>query len=254
LNAANSSSANNFGRLIQSKRIPVPRDDDRDDDDRDRGPRRRRDADDEDAPRKRREADDEDAPRKRRDADDDAPRKRRASDDDYDGGRVPLPNQLKIAGYLWVAFGILILLGGLYNLIVMYGPGGLRAGVGVAVGGGIGVALIALFGGAFIFVGVQSINGTARDTMGNGIGSLCFAAIELLIGFVALANFGFFFLLLIPLLAGAGLLVAGVLAIMARADYLDWKKAKKLSSGDSDAYFGKRKPKRKRDDEAEDDD
>ena len=224
------------GRLILIGRIPVPRDDDRDDDDRDRGPRkrrevpgddaprRRRDSDDEDGPRKRREADNEDAPRKRRADDDedaprkrrqpddedaprkrrqpddeDAPRKRRGDDDDYDSTRVPpYPNQLKIAGYLWMAFGILILANGLYSLAVIYG--GVRGGGGaIAVGGGLGVALIALFGGAFIHVGLQSINGTARDTMGNGIGSLVFAALQFGSAFWAMSQFGFHLLLLLQI-------------------------------------------------------
>jgi hypothetical protein len=254
-----------LGRLNLTGRIPVPRDEDRDDDDRDRGPRKRREAPDEDAPRKRREPDDEDSPRKRREPDDevaprkrrqsddeDAPRKRRADDDDYDSSRVPpYPNQLKIAGYLWMAFGILILANGLYTLAVVYGGVGGGRGA-VAVGGGIGVGLLTLFGAAFIHVGLQSITGTAKDTMGNGIGSLVFAALQFGSAFWAMSLVGFQLLLLVQILAGAGLLLAGVLALLARAEFLDWKKAKKLSPGNSDTYFGKRKSKPKREDEDDD--
>ena len=38
--------------------------------------------------------------------------------------------------------------------------------------------MIILVGGAFIYVGVQSVRGTAKDTLGNGIGSIVFAAFQ----------------------------------------------------------------------------
>src|SRR5260370_40664686 len=40
-----------------------------------------------------------------------------------------------------------------------------------------GGLLVALFGGGFIFVGVQTLTGAAKDTLGNGIGSIIFAAL-----------------------------------------------------------------------------
>jgi hypothetical protein len=87
--------------------------------------------------------------------------------------------------------------------------------------------------------------------MGNGIGSLVFAALELGHTFWLISLVGFQTILILPILAGVGLLAAGVMAIMARADYLDWKKSQK--PGTSDNYFNKRKPKRNREDNEDED-
>jgi hypothetical protein len=83
---------------------------------------------------------------------------------------------------------------------------------------------------------MQTVNGSARDTMGNGVGSLVFA----LVNFGAAALYFRDGLLLPGVLygiCGTGLLVAGLMAILARTDYLDWKAANKGRS--SDSYFGK---------------
>jgi hypothetical protein len=190
---------------------------DRDDDDRDERPRRR---------------DDGDRPHRRREHD---------ADRDRDHG-PPYPSQLTIAGYLWIAFGLLILVSGVYFFIQLQN---VPRGGAEAVGGTIGIILVALFGAIFIHVGIQSINGTARDTLGNGIGSLVLAMLQFG-GAALLFNHGLTLRASLNCLCGAGLLIAGVLAILARADYLDWKKHNK-GNRSSDAYFGK--GRRQRDEE-----
>lgn len=172
------------------------------------------------------------------DRDDDRPRRPRRRDDEDGRERlVPYPSMLRNAGYLWVIFGIIILVNGGINVMMTVGNAGADQGAKVA-GGTCGVLIVALLGGVFIHVGVQSINGTARDTMGNGIGSMIIGLLQAGGGVVSLQAE-----LLLPAVISfvgcAGLLAAGVMAILARADYLDWKKQNK-GAGGSNAYFGKR--------------
>jgi hypothetical protein len=165
--------------------------------------------------------------------------------DDYDEldeiefRRPPVPGTVRAAGVIWIVFGCLILLGAAANLVVSVGAAGAGAGPRAAAPGqppaGVGIcgALVnALFGAAFVFVGVQSFNGTARDTLGNGIGSI---GIGLLNGgcgalFVAagVAGGGAGAPLAVvvgaaSILGGLGLLAAGVLALVGRAGYRAYK-------------------------------
>ena len=50
--------------------------------------------------------------------------------------------------------------------------GGAPEATGRAISGACAMVFALLFGGGFVFVGVQSIRGTASDTLGNGIGSI----------------------------------------------------------------------------------
>lgn len=138
------------------------------------------------------------------------------------------PTTVTIAGIAWIIFGALILLNLLVLLLLMSGLAA-QGQAGAAVAGGVcGGLLLGLFGAAFIFVGVQSVRGTAHDTLGNGIGSIIFGllnlgsgALQVVGGQVIQAGIGF--------LAGAGLLTAGVLALVGRSDYKAWRKAQKAS-------------------------
>jgi hypothetical protein len=141
------------------------------------------------------------------------------------------PTTVAIAGIAWIIFGGINLL--LMLLLFMFsaaaggqaGAAGGQAGAAVAGGACAGLVL-GLFGAAFIFVGIQSVQGTARDTLGNGIGSIVFgfinfgsAAAQAAGGQVIPAGIGF--------LAGVGLLAAGILALVGRSDYKTWRKAQK---------------------------
>jgi hypothetical protein len=147
-------------------------------------------------------------------------------DDDFDDRRGPpvIPNQLRIAGYIWIIIGIIILINGVI-LLGIIGQGGDK---GVVVGGSCGVILIALFGGVFIHVGMQSNSGTARDTLGNGIGSILIGLLQAGSAIVYL-NAGHTFPAIVGFAGCAGLLIAGVFAIMARADYLEYRRYIKQS-------------------------
>jgi hypothetical protein len=113
-----------------------------------------------------------------------------------------------------------------------------------------GAILPFLFGVAFIVVGRQTIRGTARDTLGNAIGSLVLGIGPLVCGFGAIAsglavanvpvnvqgkdvadlkaNVGLLVVLgIVNILSGLGLMTAGALALIGRKDYRDWRRLQK---------------------------
>src|SRR5262249_9234566 len=102
--------------------------------------------------------------------------------DDYEeqepwrGGELPYPSVVRSAGVIWVVFGGLILLNALVNLGLTVGAQ--RANQGQAGAGVVPFVVGILFGAVFIHVGVQSIRGTAKDTLGNGIGSIIFGVLN----------------------------------------------------------------------------
>jgi hypothetical protein len=138
------------------------------------------------------------------------------------------------AGVIWIVFGSLVLLNFALTMLILlaFTPPELR---GPIMSGAVCVGLIvALFGGVFIHVGVQSISGTAKDTLGNGIGSIIFGALIGGLSLVALlgtaavrgGNVGGGVLqAAINLVVAAALLAAGVLALIGRDGYRAWRRA-----------------------------
>jgi hypothetical protein len=138
---------------------------------------------------------------------------------DRDFGAAPVyPVTVTLAGTVWILFGCLILI----NAAAV-----LALGLHENMAGGIGVVvLLSLFALAFLFVGVQSVRGTAPDTLGNGAGSIIFALLELGSG-VANLNAGQYLQAGVGLLLGLGLLAAGILALVGRGEYKAWRRAAK---------------------------
>jgi hypothetical protein len=151
------------------------------------------------------------------------------------------PAVVRAAGIIWIVIGcILVLNAGL--IVVQAGTaaaGAPRDAGPTAAGGACSAILVGLFAAAFIFVGVQSINGTARDTLGNAIGSLVFGVLNMGWG-VVVAGFGAMLsgrqgdmsvvaVLLggIGMVAGGALTVAGILALVGRGQYRAWRQAQK---------------------------
>jgi hypothetical protein len=135
------------------------------------------------------------------------------------------PGVVMAAGIIWIVFGSLILLNGAGALLL---GAAMSAGTGSggALGAGASIGVVAaLFGAAFLFVGVQSVRGTAPGTLGNGIGSIVFAVLQFG-GGVAQVVAGQPLLGAINFLGGCGLLAAGVLALIGRTDYMAWRKAR----------------------------
>ncbi len=160
----------------------------------------------------------------------------RESDEDYDDfeDSTPFPVTVTVAGIGWIVFGSLVLLNLLFLLAILGGLAGAEkpgAAAGFVAGATCIAAFVGLIGGAFIFVGIQSVRGTARDTLGNGIGSLVFGALNL--GRAALifgSGRGGYLEGGIALLVGLGLIGAGILALVGRAEYKAWRKAQKRRS------------------------
>src|SRR5579862_2628329 len=170
--------------------------------------------------------------------------------EETDAGRVPVfPTSVRIAGIVWIVFGSIIILNAIVSAGLTAGAGG--ANGANAAGGACGAIIPLLIGIAFIFVGQQTLRGTARDTLGNAIGSLVLGIGPLVCGFlaiiggVALANApakvpageaaniaaiepGVLMVLgVVNILSGFGLLTAGALALIGRAEYREWRRWKR---------------------------
>jgi hypothetical protein len=143
---------------------------------------------------------------------------------DYERG-PPYPGMVRAAGIIWIVFGGLILLNLGILLLMMFVLAQKGAAEAAMVGGVVGAVIVGLFGGVFIHVGVQSVAGTATDTLGNGIGSIIFALLNFA-GAVAQAGNGNVIAAVVSFLCGGGLLAAGILALIGRADYKAWRRAR----------------------------
>jgi uncharacterized membrane protein HdeD (DUF308 family) len=148
--------------------------------------------------------------------------------EEYEPAPRQLPATVLTAGIVWILIGGLILLNGLITVVLLMATAGApdapAEAKGILAGGSCTVLLIALFGAAFILVGVQTVKGTAKDTLGNSIGSLVFGALVIAGGIVNMAR-GEVIPAGIGILAAAGLIAAGVLALIGRADYRAWRQA-----------------------------
>lgn len=154
------------------------------------------------------------------------------SDDDLDvayGDEPPYPPLVTAAGWIWIAFGCIVLLNMVLIVLLSFAAGAGRGGAEGAstIGGGLCIAIVVgLFGAVFLHVGNQSVRGTARDTLGNGVGSMLFglfyfggAAAQTAIGQIVQAG--------VAGLGGVLLLTAGLLALIGRGQYKLWRKSQK---------------------------
>ena len=123
----------------------------------------------------------------------------------------PFPKSVATAGIIWIIVGTMVIV---MNCFGMTANSGAEAEASI-----LAAMLYAIFAAAFIFVGIQSIVGAARDTLGNGVGSLVFGSsaiygseqYSLGVGYVAF---------------GIALFVAGVVALVGRSNYKKWRRAK----------------------------
>src|SRR5947209_7885462 len=150
------------------------------------------------------------------------------------------PGVVLAAAVIWIVFGSLVLLNFLVSLLILmvFTPPELR---GPILGGAFCTGLVvALFGGVFIHVGVRSISGTAKDTLGNGIGSIIFGGLIGGLGLLALMSagavrggnaWGGALQGAINLVVAAALLTAGVLALIGRDGYREWRRYLKALAG-----------------------
>ena len=166
--------------------------------------------------------------------------------DDADEDGPPYPIVVTIAGVAWIVFGGLILVNmAVLVLLMSAAAGGPQGGGIVAVLGMLGL-FSALFAAAFIFVGVQSVRGTAPGTLGNGIGSIVFGVLNFASGIQQLSQQNVLQAAII-FVFGLGLIAAGVLALIGQADYKAWRRANRLER------VPRKRRRRYADDEDEDD-
>ncbi|MCI0380268.1 MAG: hypothetical protein L0215_22005 [Gemmataceae bacterium] len=155
------------------------------------------------------------------------------------------PSLVRTAGIVWIVFGGLILLNLVLVLMIIAASADERDKSAAVVGGICLSVFLGLCGAAFIFVGVQNVNGTATDTLGNGIGSILFGFLQWGAA-VAQAVAGHYLQAGIGFVCGAGLLTAGILVLVARADYKDWRQAQKPRRRRDDRYEEDDSPRRRR--------
>jgi hypothetical protein len=173
-------------------------------------------------------------------------------DDDRFDARTEFPRSVWAAGVIWIIFGGLILLITLVNVVANLAltpsappgtPAGAQGAAAAAQGTGLVCTLLfgAFVGGVFVHVGVQSVNGTAKDTLGNGVGSMIFAllyggwaVVALLAALVVGGTLGIILVIGggVNIISGVALLIAGILALIGRADYKAWRRAQKRSRRD----------------------
>ena len=166
--------------------------------------------------------------------------------DDYDDRGPSFPGTVTAAGAIWILFGGIGVLGTVLNLM---GMGAQGAQGGNPAAGACPACVGGLIAAAFLHVGLQSVRGQAKDTLGNGIGSivlsLFYFGLAALMGFAGFvvgqpgavgpnagnapaANAGLLQAVsgvMAVILAGFGLLLllAGVLALVGRQQYREWR-------------------------------
>jgi hypothetical protein len=155
--------------------------------------------------------------------------------DDYDDRPkrpvVPFPPGIRAAGIIWIGFGILGLIGA--GLSFALNAAAAAANAGQPVGGNVcGSACIALFALSFLLIGVQTVKGTAKGTLGNGIGSLIFGLLYAAIAVIAIIAGARFaggpqglpiVVTTIYAMLAMALLTAGLLAVVGRQAYAEWR-------------------------------
>lgn len=145
---------------------------------------------------------------------------------------------MKIAGVIWIGAGALSLI----NMVITFAQqGGGNAAPGTNPASGVCAGLIGL---AFLVCGYQTVTGQASDTRGNGIGSILLGLLQFLIGGAILALGGagvaananagnpnnaapagvVVVIGLMIVAVGLVMITAGVLALIGRTAYLEWKR------------------------------
>jgi hypothetical protein len=176
-------------------------------------------------------------------------------EDDYrTRERAEYPRSVLAAGVFWIVLGSLIVLNAAANVALSLAVGVVNQGNQAA--GACPAVCSSLFGIAFLFVGVQSVKGTARDTLGNGIGSIGIGVLNLGFGgiMIALALSGpaqpqaalvAWIAGGVSIFAGLGLVGAGVLALVGRTGYRVWREENYPSTVRAERRGRRRRPGRR---------
>jgi hypothetical protein len=125
------------------------------------------------------------------------------------------PRNVRAAGILWIVFGGLIvplMVVGLMTTLI-------RTRLQVALASCCGVPVLSI-GAAFVWVGIQTVRGKASSMKGNDTGSIIFGVLNLLLGLALSVDYPVQGTL--SLIAGSGLVAAGLLAMAGRYHYRVW--------------------------------
>jgi hypothetical protein len=188
---------------------------------------------------------------------------------DADTNEPPFPTKVTVAGIAWIVFGGLIVVNILILLVLLAantgggGPGE-RDRTSEFIGVGLCLSiLLGLFAAGFIFVGVQSVRGTAPGTVANGVGSIIFGLLNfiplvaLLVRASAPGRFppsvteyiqgaiSFFF--------GMALIAVGILALVGSPEYKVWRQFQKAKERwEYDRQYRRQRRRREELDEEDD--
>lgn len=177
------------------------------------------------------------------------------NEDDYVSPPT-FPAIVKLAGIIWLCVGALSAL----NMAISFILGGVnKAGLGGGPGCCPGlIAGVVAF--AFLHTGYQTVIGKAKDTLGNGIGSIVLGLLQLLgalligVGGILAKNQGangppeevFVVIAAIAGVLGTALVAAGILALAGRSQYRVWREANAPRKR-------RRRPRRDRDEDDDED-
>jgi hypothetical protein len=144
----------------------------------------------------------------------------------YEDVPVRFPPVVKVAGWLWIGLGAFLIIG---TMIGMANPRGnaARGNPMPCWGGVVGVV--------FVICGHHTVTGKARDTLGNGAGSILLGILQLTVA--TLIASGMFkpgqganaqgrpeeVAVVVIAVVGAILFVAGVLALIGRSAFREWR-------------------------------
>jgi hypothetical protein len=185
-------------------------------------------------------------------------------DQRFDAGadEPPFPTKVTVAGIAWIVFGGLIVVNLLIALVLLFA---LRVPAGAGDAAAVGVCLsivLGLFAAGFIFVGVQSVRGTAPGTIANGVGSIIFGLLNfiplvaLLVRASSPARFPptvmEYIQAAISSFFALALIVVGILAIVGAPEYKVWRQFQKAKERwEWDRYYAQRRRRRRREEPEE---
>jgi hypothetical protein len=136
----------------------------------------------------------------------------------FDATPPAFPVTVRLAGIIWIGIGSLIIISSFIRIVlqIMNGEKGVSAI-------GIGPALIAA---AFLYVGILTVTGKSPGILGNAIGAIVIALAQY--GIAVLFIFGEAIASAVVLFfVATTLLFSGVLAILGKSAYADWRRYQK---------------------------
>jgi uncharacterized membrane protein HdeD (DUF308 family) len=131
---------------------------------------------------------------------------------------IKAPILIKLISTVWIIYGILLVLSAVVTSVSLFSNNAANNEMEAYVQWGI-LLSICIFAFAFLYIGIQTLKGKAKDTLGNGIAS------------IALAAFGLYSMLqqsdpgnidVVALIPGVILLIAGIFALIGRAKYKEY--------------------------------